>query len=399
MELELTNLRGVTVYATLWNEYADQLSDYILNQTKLGRIIILFNFGKIKLYRGHPYVTNAYNVTQLFINRDDIQEIVDFKNNLLGIKSYEVLSQNISIASTISYSIQDDFLRDTQFKYLKDIPGTTEVKALIVTGEIIGIGPRREWFYNACKKCNHKVEANFAIHENPDGTATQTPIWECSFRTCINDQVVNAVPRFRIPLRVQDTEGTASLTLFERDAVKLLKTTAHQLVEKYKKYGDVKKVPQEFDALIGKWFAFKIDISKFNLDNNFPVYSIQRLTNDVEIMSALSNKNKGEKPAQSDSLDPTFSNFESEDNKQLKDAISVTDENVTPTTVEKSTASSPPANEKGINKVFSTQSELKRNLNVVYDLEDNDDMSTTKKQNTAVGPVKEHQLLIPKLEK
>ncbi|CAI9300199.1 unnamed protein product [Lactuca saligna] len=73
----------------------------------------------------------------------------------------------------------------------------------------------------------------------------------------------------------------------------------------------------------------------------------------------------------SQSFDIGEANSESQDNRILKDAISGTDGNIIPSTVDKNSATSPM-------KGFNTPTVLKRNLEEVFDLELNENLSSSK---------------------
>lgn len=49
-------------------------------------------------------------------------------------------------------------------------------------------------------------------------------------------------------------------------------------------------IPDEFTALLGKKFAFIIDISNYNYDNSFWVFGITKLTDDPNIILELEKK-------------------------------------------------------------------------------------------------------------
>ena len=67
--------------------------------------------------------------------------------------------------------------------------------------------------------------------------------------------------------------------------------------------------------------------------------------------------------------------------------ISQTDESFTPSTVDKSTATSP----------SKISTDLKRNLQEIYDVDSGDDLSSIKAKRKSIG--EETPLLIPKIEK
>ncbi|CAI9287674.1 unnamed protein product [Lactuca saligna] len=129
--------------------------------------------------------------------------------------------------------------------------------------------------------------------------------------------------------------------------------------------------PGEINALKGLKLAFKISISRFNVSNNNNQYSICRVSDDEKLIEELENKFTFSQVGNSQSFDIGEADSESQDNRILKDAISRTDDNITPYTIDKNSATSPM-------KGFNTPTVLKRNLEEVFDLELNEHLSLSK---------------------
>ncbi|CAI9279146.1 unnamed protein product [Lactuca saligna] len=112
------------------------------------------------------------------------------------------------------------------------------------------------------------------------------------------------------------------------------------------------------------------------------------LNNDLKTIADIFEPVEG---CNSQSFDVGTTDYESQDNKSIKDVISQTDDNVTPTNVFKSIATSPKKN-------FDTSTGLKRALEDVFVLDMNDKMSSSKATKVGVedGQVK---FLKVKLEK
>lgn len=122
--------------------------------------------------------------------------------------------------------------------------------------------------------------------------------------------------RLKLPLVVQDSTGSVSLTVFDREASKILNTSAKALVDKHtavryyydfvfyinnffdnilikcyiKQGGDNAGYPEELNDLVGKKFAFRIDISEFNQKNNFWVFGVSKVIDDADIICELKKK-------------------------------------------------------------------------------------------------------------
>nr|KAJ0204427.1 hypothetical protein LSAT_V11C500276410 [Lactuca sativa] len=118
--------------------------------------------------------------------------------------------------------------------------------------------------------------------------------------------------------------------------------------------------PGEINALKGLKLAFEISIKNFNVSKKNNQYSICRVSDDEKLIEELENKLTVSQVGNSQSFDVAEADFESQDTRSLKDAISGTDDNITPSTVDKNSATSPMKN-------LNTPKVLKRNLEKTMD--------------------------------
>nr|KAJ0212162.1 hypothetical protein LSAT_V11C400227590 [Lactuca sativa] len=174
---------------------------------------------------------------------------------------------------------------------------------------------------------------------------------------------------FMILIRVQDNTGTVTLTMFEKEGRYLLKRSAKELFNKATKIGDnIDFYLGEINALIGLKLTFKISITDFNVLKKTNQDGISRVTDNDDLIEQLENK---------------FT--------ESQDAISRKNDNITPSTVDKNSTTSPM-------KFLNTTPVLKRNLEEVFDLDINENLSSSKTPEVSPdGPRK--KLLEVKLEK
>ena len=52
--------------------------------------------------------------------------------------------------------------------------------------------------------------------------------------------------------------------------------------------------PEDLDTLVGKKCVFKIQVSNYNLNNNYHVFTVNKLTEDESIIKELTKKHLGE---------------------------------------------------------------------------------------------------------
>nr|KAJ0191577.1 hypothetical protein LSAT_V11C800392480 [Lactuca sativa] len=127
---------------------------------------------------------------------------------------------------------------------------------------------------------------------------------------------------FMIPIRVQDNTGTLTLTMFEREGKKV-------------------------NVLKGLKLAFKISIKNFNVSKKNNQYGIARISDDESLIQQLENKLTESQYiillfifciiqlSNSQSLDFGSADLQYQQTRNLKDAIFGTDDNITPSTIDK----------------------------------------------------------------
>ncbi|XP_052625951.1 uncharacterized protein LOC128132969 [Lactuca sativa] len=93
--------------------------------------------------------------------------------------------------------------------------------------------------------------------------------------------------KVRVVIRVQDETGSTSFVLFDRHVKDLIRRGNHWLMEKISKDQGCQKIPDEFNTILNKKFVFKFQISKFNLENNYHVYTVHKMTNDELVVGAV----------------------------------------------------------------------------------------------------------------
>ncbi|XP_076923943.1 uncharacterized protein LOC143586238 [Bidens hawaiensis] len=342
--MEISDLSGNYVYLTLWDHYASELSKY---------------FCRVKNYTGSDgkekvYVSNSFgsNVSHFYIN-DFLFEIEEHKNSLVDLLTDNDVSVRKPIPVKMLSSVDDEFLRATDF--------LTSLKSIIILGTIKTICPDTEWYYIGCNTCSRKLIMMKV------------------------ERSMNA-KQFKIKIKVQDSNGVVSLTLFDRDAKMVTKKTTKELIDSQNK-NNVENggFPAELDCLLEKIFAFKVDVADFNFKNNVEDYGINKLTDDTNIITELQKRLNGCLRSNSNSvtLGASISEFRSSGSVSIKDVATDT---------------------KGMSA--SSDDKLKRKLVEVFEVEDDASISATKlksKTTEDMGTTSEScegaTLLTPKVEK
>ncbi|KAJ0814129.1 putative nucleic acid-binding, replication factor A [Helianthus annuus] len=270
------------------------------------------------------------------------------------------------------------------------------IKKVLVVGTITAICTDKLWYYNGCNHCKSGVEERFVTKENPDGLSD---VYHEKSLVCTNDKCegvdIYSIPRFKIPIRVQDSSGTVSLTLFDFEAYKILQKTAKELVsiqDQVVNSGEIPNpYPEIFDTLIGKKYAFIISVKDYNIEHQVENYGISMATNDDEILSTLRAKFNLNQHEQSESLDVPDSCSLSTPVDLMKDEMSYCGDNVTP------------ASQALIGTENPSSDETKCNIREVFDVDDALGCSSTKRRISDELSQDEDAgvstLLIPKIEK
>nr|KAJ0217173.1 hypothetical protein LSAT_V11C300155850 [Lactuca sativa] len=131
------------------------------------------------------------------------------------------------------------------------------------------------WYSFYCHDCSKKVTKN---SDDSDGEPF-------NFNGC--GGVSDVFGKVRVVIRVQDETGSTSFVLFDRHVKDLIRRGNHWLMEKISKDQGCQKIPDEFNTILNKKFVFKFQISKFNLENNYHVYTVHKMTNDELVVGAV----------------------------------------------------------------------------------------------------------------
>ncbi|KAJ0820280.1 putative nucleic acid-binding, replication factor A [Helianthus annuus] len=293
LNLRVEDLEGQKCPVTLWDAFAIDMFAYMNDKKREKHVVILCHFGMVNLYKGKRGVANGFELSRLFIDTD-IEEISSFRKRYVE-KIAASSSSNEHVGSNVISSVEDEFLNNPDFMLIGFLITISATKKVLVLGTITAICTDKLWYYNGCNHCKSSVEERFVMKENVDGSFD---VDHAKSLVCTNDKCegvhIYSIPRFKIPIRVQDSSGTVSLTLFDFEAYKILKKTAKELLaiqDQVVNSGEIPNpYPEIFDTLIGKRYAFIINVKDYNIEHQVENYSISMATNDDEILAALCAK-------------------------------------------------------------------------------------------------------------
>ncbi|CAI9284981.1 unnamed protein product [Lactuca saligna] len=98
---------------------------------------------------------------------------------------------------------------------------------------------------------------------------------------------------FKTTIVVEVITGSASVTLYDSDAKKLIRKNAHELVHEFYKVGNNEIYPSALNILLEKKMAFKIQITHDNLNSKTEGYAISMITSNDTIIDVLEKNENG----------------------------------------------------------------------------------------------------------
>ncbi|XP_071739186.1 uncharacterized protein [Rutidosis leptorrhynchoides] len=223
--------------------------------------------GKIK---GVTTYQNALFGTKLWTD-ECLPEIKEFRSKYLTSNGGASSSNGSTILSSkVKDSTVDDFLNKDLMKTIDEIVDLTSPGYAVVLAKTSSFQEEHGWNYIGCRRDKQKVIKGSVMVTVDD----------------FDDGENNAADGrlFKVHVRVQDLHGTTSFILFDTDIVKLLNVIAADMVEKQQRDG-IDDFPSEFVQLEEKKFLFKVEVSKFNVENSYRVYTCQKLCSDPAIIS------------------------------------------------------------------------------------------------------------------
>ncbi|PWA48630.1 replication protein A 70 kDa DNA-binding subunit B [Artemisia annua] len=343
--LTLIDAEGNELNCTLWGVFAQQFNDFLEATVDHGKIMIVLSLAMMKSWDGKMCVQNGYQGTklQLFnaaqpIEQAEFKEVEEYRLRLFSREDAEPSENTASrISAGSKFSTKDDFLNKYPVKNIVELLDVEKNIASVIVGTIIAIQEEKGWWYLGCRKCSKKVVKECEFVDLDDDSKGKMSVTSDQWRCTKCNKIVKGIKSiFRLQVRVQDESGTMSLSLFNDEVQSLTGRSAYQLCEKYGlKSADQQVFPKEITELVGKRFAFKVSIDEYNQKKMLPVFTVLRLSADVDILSALTSSVTPMKEAEATSSKCV--------GISALDLESQTDETVTPTNVLKSTATSPPA--------------------------------------------------------
>ncbi|XP_071695627.1 replication protein A 70 kDa DNA-binding subunit B-like [Rutidosis leptorrhynchoides] len=306
LNIEIEDADNLKLKCTWWDEYAQQMHDFIDGNKNGGPVVLIIQFGKIKYWKASS-------------------------------------SQGAGQLSSKVQSVHDDFLTMPKMT-IGEVIDATKPAICVVLATITSVEERPGWNYISCRKCKKKVVKKSAfdlesIEESVGKNDEDDGKLYCSKCKGVASSVV---PSYKVQVRVQDGSDTTSFVMFDREVTKLLRMSAVQLIEKQIEEGDEDTLPGVFKTLEEKRILFMINVSSYNIDTVYQVYTVTKISNDPSIMAEFDNN----QPGDDDQDDDHGGDFEKAGNSNtgfltLKDVTSYTGDSSNALEATSETAASP----------------------------------------------------------
>ncbi|XP_048599211.1 replication protein A 70 kDa DNA-binding subunit A-like [Brassica napus] len=267
----------------LWGKFANDIDDAIQGSNGQSVIFVL-RFGKIKVWKDEYSISNAYNVSDIFVNPTSAEAHAFIEMLPKDNMSLSIVEANPNRAIS-GVSDKDDFFVHTSRKNIAELFCTKQLERCILMSTVVSIDADMGWFYLSCKVCSKKVLTvpNETI-EDGSGEDVMGHIYFC---VKCNTYKPSIMPRYKLHLVVVDeTRLTTKLLLFDNHAVQLLRQPCTELAGPMLNdmLEETNVIPEALNSIIGKTFLFKLSIEKENLQYKHDTYKVMKIISNKELI-------------------------------------------------------------------------------------------------------------------
>ncbi|GJW41621.1 nucleic acid-binding, OB-fold, replication protein A, OB domain protein [Tanacetum coccineum] len=315
MDSNLTNLSQLTPFRDDWKikvrvirlwklpDFKNPLVTYslemvLMDEEAKGQCYYLSDFGVTERKAKHHVVAHKYRINFYHITKVDNCD--DIGGSLFGFdfRPFESVRSEVQ-PSTVTYDVIGQVVSCGSLDYPL-IEGRPVDEALgdRTKLSILIMQFAKHKIYRGCRACNFGVDPKTEEYKDEESGLVKK-------KTVIFVRTNHAV-RFKIQIRVLDNTGSVSLTLFDRIANALLNKEANELVEKQLKDGAIDVLPEDFNDLLEKKLAFKVDITDYNLSKNKYVYGVSQICQEADVIEELELKVPTLEATVSSSLTPSL---------------------------------------------------------------------------------------------
>lgn len=280
VSFELQDVEMDRLRCTLWGEHTDQFHAFTGSMRGDEHVIVIIQLGRLRTWQGRPAITNCFFGTRVLINTDD-KEVLSFRKSLVEKTTIPFAPEKLLDFESLNIdSTLHEFAPDCDRILACDFIEIQEATRVVFIGTVTRIQDEQLWYFIACRKCHRGVETGdaneFSEENNPD--------WKCVKCEATGSGYAY---RYKIQVRVRDPTGSVSLVLFDREAARLLKISAYDLFKSIPSDVDHDVFPEKLNELVGKTLVLKVEVSDYNLLNNYPVYTVSKLSDDSRLLASV----------------------------------------------------------------------------------------------------------------
>ncbi|PWA52023.1 nucleic acid-binding, OB-fold protein [Artemisia annua] len=240
--------RGETIRCILWNDLGEKLHKYIKdNENSKEPIIVLIIMAKYSTWNSVTQVSNSF----------------------FGTKGTEFAASEdtkIELSTNTIFKNPEESYTKFPVKNIDELYEITEATGCVVIGKVLRIVTDQGWYYMICNKCKNQAKKS-----------ETTNCYNCE--KC-DEEASDVYPR------VQDETGSASFWLFQPEICKLMGKSPGYLISKAKKDLDNASYPEDLNIMLNKHYVLKVQVSGYNLENNYHIFTANKILDDEDVMKS-----------------------------------------------------------------------------------------------------------------
>ncbi|KAK1419692.1 hypothetical protein QVD17_28961 [Tagetes erecta] len=159
----------------------------------------------------------------------------------------------------------------------------------VVVATIKMIQEKHGWFYAGCRKCGKKVLSKQEFLEKYGDLTEEILKVPANGLICpkCKCECQSITTKFMVQVRVQDETGSVSFVLFDTHVARIVGVSATEVRERQVDENQTESFPHEMMRLLDKKLAFKIEVTDYNLKNDYYVYTVLKVSDDPDILAEL----------------------------------------------------------------------------------------------------------------
>ncbi|KAK7291269.1 hypothetical protein RIF29_06273 [Crotalaria pallida] len=240
----------------LFGQYAMEFYAYLAKQ-RCNQCIVVLEYVEIHSYKGRAVVYSKHPVSRLLLNPN----IVDVDNFRLRMLYSRFCRSKPTVAAVGSKNnFEGQLLGDCKSISVEQLHGV-QPGIYRVDASIAGILPYKPYYYDECQ-CKGPIFPDLA---------------DFGCRVCGKSDA-RVARRFRIPIYIADSTSTLGVYLLDWDCRALLKKSCDLVYGPNDHIGLHDSYPGVFEALVGKLYCMKIEVTSLSHVEGVLNYFVRRLS-------------------------------------------------------------------------------------------------------------------------